>query len=103
MIGLFLYLFIYSNTTGPLAWVYAAETTTDAGLGFCLFFMYFCIFILTLVCPILMQPDNMGTANVFFLFAGISLVGAIFYYFFLKEPKNLTDKEKKNLYNNQSK
>lgn len=47
-----------------------------------------------------MQNNVIGTANVFFLFAGISWIGSIFYYFFLKETKNLTDKEKKDLYKN---
>ena len=103
MIGLFAFLIFYCNTTGPLAWVYAAETTTDSGLGFCLFIMYLSIFSLTLVCPYLMQPNILGTANVFYLFAGISLVGSIFYYFNLKETKNLTDKEKKDLYNDYNK
>ena len=100
MIGLFVYIMVYCNTTSSLAWVYAAETTTDAGLGFCLFIMYLCIFILTLVCPYLMQPNILGTACVFFLFAGISFIGSIYYYVFLKETKNLTDREKKDLYQN---
>jgi hypothetical protein len=100
MIGLFIYIFIYCNTTGSLAWVYAAETCSDTGLGFSLFIMYMCIFLLTLICPYLMQNNVIGTANVFFLFAGISWIGSIFYYFFLKETKNLTDKEKKDLYKN---
>lgn len=27
------FMAVYQNTTGPIAWVYAAETMTDVGLG----------------------------------------------------------------------
>ena len=54
LVGIFLFVLIYLNTSGPLAWVYAAETTIDEGLSFCLFTLYLNVLILSLVCPILM-------------------------------------------------
>ena len=45
-----------------------------------------------------MEPDNIGPSGVFFMFSGFALIGAIFVYKCMKETKNLTDKEKKDLY-----
>ena len=70
LVGIFLFVMIYLNTSGPLAWLYAAETTVDAGLGFCLFTLYADVLILSLTCPILMQPNIIGPANLFFIFGG---------------------------------
>lgn len=54
LVGIFLFVLVYVNTSGPLAWVYAAETTVDAGLSFCLFTLYADVLILSLTCPVLM-------------------------------------------------
>ena len=37
-------------------------------------------------------------SGVFWLYSGITLAGAIFFIFAMKETKNLTDKQKKDLY-----
>ena len=34
--GIFVFLIVYSMTSGPLCWVYAAETSVDVALGFIL-------------------------------------------------------------------
>lgn len=39
------FMFIYANTTGPIAWVYSAETCTDIGLGVCLWTLWAVVFI----------------------------------------------------------
>ena len=31
------FLFIYENSSGPIAWLYAVETVIDSGMGICLF------------------------------------------------------------------
>ena len=54
LIGVFTFVMVYMNTSGPIAWVYAAETTTDAGLAVCLFTLYLNIFIYSFICPVLM-------------------------------------------------
>ena len=99
LVGVFVFVMVYMNTSGPIAWVYAAETTTDAGLGFCLFALYLNIFILSLICPVLMQPNIIGPSNVFFMFGGISAIGAVWCRLYIKETKGLSDKEKKKIYN----
>ena len=30
------FMFIYQNTSGPVAWIYTAETVVDVALGVCI-------------------------------------------------------------------
>jgi Na+/melibiose symporter-like transporter len=48
------FLCVEKNTSGPVAWLYAAETTIDAALGICLFTLWGTVVILSETCPILM-------------------------------------------------
>ena len=93
-----LYLSIYVNTSGPIAWVYATETTIDTALGACLFVLWGTTFFVSLVSPILMGDDYLGVSNVFFLFSILSFGGSTYGFFFIKETYGLSDKEKKSLY-----
>jgi hypothetical protein len=44
-----LFIVVYEFTSGPLAWIYAAETCPDVSLGICTYTLYFTVFILSLV------------------------------------------------------
>lgn len=44
---MFLFLIAYNLTSGPIAWVYAAETSVDVGLGFILMTLYFDVVVLS--------------------------------------------------------
>ena len=93
------FLVVYQNTSGPLAWVYCAETCIDASLGLCLLVLWTTVLGLTLVCPTLMDEDStFGPSNVFFTFGATSLLGTVFVYFFIRETYGLTDKAKKLLF-----
>ena len=87
-----------SWSSGPLAWVYAAETVVDTGLGVVLVTLFATVLLLSLVCPILMDPDSIGPTGMFFIFGGFSFLGALYVIFLMKETKYLTDKEKKILF-----
>ena len=95
-----LFFVAYENTSGPLAWIYATETTIDAALGSCLMTLWGTVFVLSIVCPILMTdpPHGIGPSNTFYMLAGTQVLGTLYCYFFMKETMGLTDKEKKNLY-----
>ena len=92
---------IYANTSGPISWIYATETTTDSGLSICLVVLYGVILIQTQVSPPLMlekEEGGVGPENVVYFFSFISLIGAAFMKFWVKESKGLSDKEKKCLF-----
>ena len=57
---IFAFLFVYQNTSGPIAWLYAAETTIEAALGFCIFVLWGTVFVLSLICPILFKDEYLG-------------------------------------------
>mmetsp|Transcript_4389 Transcript_4389/g.7429 ORF Transcript_4389/g.7429 Transcript_4389/m.7429 type:complete len:234 (+) Transcript_4389:876-1577(+) len=92
------FVFIYQNTSGPVAWLYAAETTIDAALGVCLLTLWGSVFLLSIYCPILLDPDNLGPSIVFLGFSGISVLGTLYSFLIMKETKGLSDKEKKALF-----
>lgn len=93
-----IYYLFYYNTTGAIAWIYAAETTIDVALGISILVLYGSAFILSIVCPILMDDDVLGPTLVFIMFSVFSVGGAIYAFVFIKETINLTDKEKKELF-----
>ena len=91
------FMIVYQNSSGPIAWVYAAETLTDVGLGVSLMTLYGTVFILCLVTEPLMN-SALHPSGVFYLLAFFSFCGVIFLYFCFKETMGLTEKQKKTLY-----
>ena len=69
-----IFLFVYYNTSGPIAWMYAAETTIDAGMGICFMMLWGTTVILTLVCPIIMDPKCLGPNTTFFILTGCGAI-----------------------------
>jgi len=98
IIMILVFVFFYQNTSGPVAWLYAAETAIDSGMGIILFTLWITVFALTLISPIIMSPESLGPSPVFFMFGVLSMFGALYCYIVLKETKGLTDKEKKSLF-----
>lgn len=92
-----LFMFEYQNSSGPLAWIYAAETVTDIALGVCIQVLWLVVVLLSLVSDPLMD-SALHPAGVFFLFSLFSAISVVFIVFFMKETKGLTEKEKKALY-----
>jgi hypothetical protein len=66
-------------------------------MGICILVLWGGVLLLSLTTNTMMT-SAMGTSGVFFMFAGIAILGGIFCFFFIRETKHLTDKEKKNLY-----
>lgn len=98
LIMILVFMFAYSVTSGPVAWLYATETTIDPGLGVCILTLWGVTFVLTLICPVLMDKDSLGVSNVFFLFGSLSGFGSVYGYFLVKETRGLSDIDKKSLY-----
>jgi len=45
-----------------------------------------------------MDENSIGASNVFFIFSGLSVFGALYVAVFIKESRGLSDREKKLLY-----
>jgi len=98
LLGIFVFLLAYNMTSGPIAWVYAAETSVDVGLGFILMTLYGDVVVLSQICPILFEPQYIGPSGVFFMFSGFGMIGILFVWVYIKETRGLSDKEKKAIY-----
>lgn len=98
VIMVLVFIFVYQNTSGPVAWIYASETTIDAGMGICILTLWGTVTVLSIVCPIIMDPDSIGPNATFFILGGISIFGALYSAIFIKETQGLSDREKKLLF-----
>ena len=65
------FMLIFQNSSGPIAWIYCSETTIDAGMGVCLLTLWGTVFVLSLVCPIIMDPSSLGPSITFFILSGL--------------------------------
>jgi SP family arabinose:H+ symporter-like MFS transporter len=81
MIG---FIAFYEVMNGSVCWVYTSEVVVDVALGLCIGILYGVVLILSLTINFLMN-SALKPQGVFFLFGGISLLGAAFCYFFIKE------------------
>jgi hypothetical protein len=91
------FLVAYNCTTGQLAWIYTAETSSDIAYGVIIVTLWSCVLIELLTSEPLMN-SAIGAQGVFFIF-GISTFFAVFFVkAFMKETRGLTDKEKKSIY-----
>ena len=88
----------YQLTTGPITYIYATETIIDAGMGIVMPALFGTIFVLSLVCPIIIDPNNLGPNATFFILSGLSFAGFLYVLLFMKETFGKSDKEKKLLY-----
>lgn len=89
------FIFVYMTTTGPCAWVYAAETCSDTALSAVVFTLYFWCTLESFTTETLMAWSPAGT---FFIFCGITGVSAVFIYLAVGETKGLSEKEKKEIF-----
>ena len=95
--GILLFLFVYQNSSGPIAYAYATETCCDAALGMCILTLYLTVLVLSLSTEPMMD-SALQPQGVFFLFAILSLCAFFFLYFYLGETRGLTNEQKKSLY-----
>ena len=71
--------------------------TVDSGLGFGVFGIKFTGLVISLTNEYLMDSE-LHPYGVFWLYAGITWCGALFFGLFMKETRGLTDRQKKELY-----
>lgn len=90
LIGILVFLFIYQNSSGPIAYTYATETCCDIALGMCILTLYLTVLVLSLTTEPMME-SALQPQGVFFLFSIMSLVAAIFLYCYLGETRGLTN------------
>jgi hypothetical protein len=98
ILGMNLFMVFYINSSGTLAWTYAAETCIDAGIGVVIMSIYVNVIYLAIICPIILEPTVLGPSIVFLGMSALSFVGSIYCATIMKETRGLTDQEKKEIY-----
>jgi hypothetical protein len=93
-----LYAFVYQTSLGANIWMYSNEVTVDSAGGLIVIGVFGMLFIQSLCLQQLMD-SSLQPEGVFGIFAGITVLGFFYVLFFIKDTHNLSDKEKKALYN----
>ena len=91
VIAMMVFLAVYQWTLGTYTWVYLPAVACDEGLSLGTAVLWLTVFLLSLTTNSLFS--GLGSAGTFFLFAGGSLVSALFFFIFLKETKGLSRDE----------
>ena len=92
-----LFIGAFQLSIGSVAWLYVAETTVDQASGFCMTGNFITCILISFSMEYLMA-SALQVQGTFWLFGVLTAIGAIFVFFFVKETRGLSDKEKKSLY-----
>ena len=77
-------------------WIYSAEVLQDSAFGYAVQGMFLMNLIVVGMTEYVLAQA--GAQGLFFIFASLTYLGAIFAKFYLKETMGLTDAEKKSIY-----
>ena len=78
--------------------MYAGEVASDTGLGLAILALYASLLEKAITMEFMVHSKTFGPAGMFFFLGGVTFIGAVFIFFFVKETSGLSDKEKKQLY-----
>ena len=89
-------LAVFQLTLGALTWVYIGQVAEEKAASLAVFGIWFWTFVLALTTDSLF--DSLGNAGTFWLFSGMTLMGAILFIITIRETKGLTDEDIKVLF-----
>ena len=96
VIMMMIHLTIYQLSMGTYMFVYVAQVAEERAQTLGIGVTWFFVTVLTLLTNTLF--DTLGNAGTFWLFGGLTLIGAIVLQFVIRETKGLTQDEIKRLY-----
>ena len=82
---------------GSVTYLYVPEVVVDSALGFCFLILKGTALAISLTTEYLMDSP-LQPYGAFWLFGGFTCAGAFYLLIFMRETKDLNDKEKKQLY-----
>ena len=97
LITMCLFMIIYQNTCEPVGQVYVTEVCSDIALGISTQVLWLVIFVESLITETLMK-SSLTPQGVFFVCSCLSVVAAVWEYFYVAETKGCSEREKKSLY-----
>lgn len=88
---IWVYMIGFGLSVGPLPWVYMADILPDVGLGVAALANWLAVFVIGMAFPPI--ASAFGTAQAFFIFTGLTLLGTIFIFIWCKETKGKSQSE----------
>jgi len=92
IIGINWFIMSFQLSQGPIAWMYAGEIASDTGLGLAILALYASLLEKAITMEFMVHSKAFGPEGMFFFLGGVTLVGAVFIFFFVKETRGLEDK-----------
>ena len=89
-------LFCYQTTLGSFTWVYIGQVAEEKAASLAIFNIWFFVFVLALTTNAMF--NGLGNVGTFWLFSGLTIMGAFIFMITIKETKGLTDEEIKVLF-----
>ena len=87
MSAILTFLLIYQATQGSYFWSYTASVATETANSLASIVLWASVLFMATCAHLIF--DFLGTSNTFFLFAFLCCLGAVIFYFILKEIKGL--------------
>ena len=80
-----------------MAWLYVPEVTVDEASGICMAALYINLTLISLTFEFMINSALKVYGSIWY-FSGLTFLGFIFCYYFVRETRGLNDIEKKLLY-----
>ena len=87
IIFIMLFIVFFEGSIGPICWIYCGEILPTRAMSVCIFVNWFSAFIVILTFNLIVSAISISGA--FFLYAGLNLLGAIYFCFDMVETKGL--------------
>lgn len=87
IIFIMIFIVCFEASIGPVCWIYCGEILPTRAMSVCIFVNWFSAFIVILTFNFIVQLISISGA--FFVYAGLNLIGAIYFCFDMAETKGL--------------
>jgi sugar porter (SP) family MFS transporter len=91
IIFIMLFIFCFEASIGPICWIYCGEILPTRAIGICIFVNWFSAFIVVFTFPLVLEAAGMYIT--FFIFAGLNLLGTVYFCIDMVETKGLDKNE----------
>ena len=87
IIFIMLFIIIFEASLGPICWIYCGEILPARAMSVCIFVNWFSAFIVVLTFELIVEQISISGA--FFLYAGLNLIGMLYFCLDMVETKGL--------------
>ena len=82
-----IFIIMFEISIGPVCWIYCGEILAIRAMSMCTFVNWFSAFVVVLTFPYIIDATTIS--GTFFIYAGLNLIGVIYFFFDMIETKGL--------------